>query len=120
MSCSPAPLAAVPAFRKWPRQSGLVTWTTHWIGSLARFIRAVQRWERRHSEDVMELRPATPADLALLRRWDAQPHVLAANPNDDWAWETELGHSPDWREQLIAELSGRPAGFIQIIDPALE
>lgn len=68
----------------------------------------------------MELRPATPADLALLRRWDAQPHVLAANPNDDWAWETELGHSPDWREQLIAELSGRPAGFIQIIDPALE
>lgn len=69
---------------------------------------------------VIALRPATPADLTLVRRWDEQPHVLAADPNDDWEWETELGRSPSWREQLIAEVDGRPVGFVQIIDPALE
>jgi aminoglycoside 6'-N-acetyltransferase len=68
----------------------------------------------------MSLRPAAPADLALLRRWDEQPHVMASDPNDDWGWEVELGRSLDWREQLIAEVDGRPVGFIQIIDPARE
>lgn len=68
----------------------------------------------------MNLRPATPNDLALLRHWDEQPHVVASDPNDDWAWECELARSPDWREQLIAEEGGRPIGFIQIIDPARE
>jgi aminoglycoside 6'-N-acetyltransferase len=69
---------------------------------------------------MMSLRPAAPADLALLRRWDEQPHVMASDPNDDWGWEVELGRSLDWREQLIAEVDGRPVGFIQIIDPARE
>lgn len=32
----------------------------------------------------------------------------------------ELARNPDWREQLIAELEGRPIGFVQIIDPARE
>lgn len=66
------------------------------------------------------LRPAVSADLELLRRWDEQPHNIASDPNSDWAWETELGRTPDWREQLIAEVGGRPVGFIQIIDPARE
>src|SRR5690554_1977461 len=66
------------------------------------------------------LRPAAPDDLALLRRWDEEPHVAAADPNDDWQWETELLRTPDWREQLIAEVDGRPIGFVQIIDPARE
>jgi aminoglycoside 6'-N-acetyltransferase len=69
---------------------------------------------------MMNLRPVTAADLALLRHWDEQPHVIAAAPNDDWGWEVELNRSPDWREQLIAELDGRPIGFVQIIDPARE
>ena len=68
----------------------------------------------------MRLRPANPDDLRLLRRWDEQPHVVAADPNDDWGWEVELGRCPAWREQLIAEIGGRPVGFVQIIDPALE
>ena len=72
------------------------------------------------SPDAVTLRPAGPADLELLRRWDEQPHVIASDPNDDWGWETELARSPDWREQLIAEVDGRPLGFIQIIDPARE
>jgi aminoglycoside 6'-N-acetyltransferase len=68
----------------------------------------------------MNLRPATPADLTLLRRWDEQPHVIASDPHDDWGWEVELGRTPDWREQLIAEVGGRPVGFVQMIDPARE
>ncbi len=68
----------------------------------------------------IELRPATPADLDLLRRWDEEPHVVDSDPNDDWGWEAELARSPDWREQLIAEVDGRPIGFVQIIDPARE
>ena len=68
----------------------------------------------------IRLRPANINDLALLRHWDTQPHVVASDPNDDWQWETELENHPAWREQLIAESGGRPIGFIQIIDPLLE
>lgn len=66
------------------------------------------------------LRHATVNDLTLLRHWDEQPHVKESDPNDDWQWETELAHTPDWREQLIAELDGEPIGVLQIIDPARE
>ena len=69
---------------------------------------------------MITLRPATSDDLAVLRHWDEQPHVIASDPDDDWQWEIELSRSPTWREQLIAELDGRPIGCIQIIDPALE
>ena len=68
-------------------------------------------------EAVIKLRPDTPADLELLRQWDEQTHVIASDPNSDWGWEVELGRSPDWREQFIAELDGRPIGFLQVIDP---
>jgi aminoglycoside 6'-N-acetyltransferase len=68
----------------------------------------------------IHLRPANLADLELLRLWDEQPHVIESDPNDDWSWEHELARTPDWREQLIAEVEGRPIGFIQIIDPARE
>ncbi|MBX2893784.1 MAG: acetyltransferase [Saprospiraceae bacterium] len=69
---------------------------------------------------MLQLRPATIADLTLLQHWDEQPHVVESDPNDDWEWETELLRTPDWREQLIAESDGRPIGFVQIIDPARE
>ncbi|MEO0803446.1 MAG: GNAT family N-acetyltransferase [Cyanobacteria bacterium J06642_2] len=68
----------------------------------------------------MKLRAGTPEDLELLRYWDKQPHVIASDPDDDWEWEVELQRDPDWREQLIAEIEGRPIGVLQIIDPALE
>jgi aminoglycoside 6'-N-acetyltransferase len=55
-----------------------------------------------------------------LNRWDQQPHVIQSDPNDDWHWEIELMRNPAWRDQLVAELNGRPIGFIQIIDPANE
>lgn len=55
--------------------------------------------------------------------------MIASDPNDDWHWEIELERTPDWREQLIAEIDNRAIaqgavpkaiGFIQIIDPARE
>ena len=69
---------------------------------------------------TMNIRPATLADVELLRHWDAQPHIVVAKGEEDWGWEKELSKSPDWRELLIAEHDGRPIGFIQIIDPARE
>ena len=69
---------------------------------------------------MIVLRPATVKDVALLRHWDEQPHVIESGVDEDWGWETELARDPPWREQLVAELDGRPIGFIQIIDPALE
>ncbi len=69
---------------------------------------------------MISLRSATTADLDLLRHWDEQPHVISSDPNDDWGWEVELERTPDWREQLIAEIDGCPIGFVQIIDPARE
>lgn len=68
----------------------------------------------------ISLRPATIADLPLLRYWDEQDHVITSDPHDDWEWETELIRNPPWRLQLIAELDNRPIGFVQIIDPAEE
>jgi aminoglycoside 6'-N-acetyltransferase len=69
---------------------------------------------------VIRLRRATSADAPLLRRWDEHPHVIASDPDGEWNWEGELGKDLDWREQLLAELDGRPIGFVQIIDPARE
>lgn len=69
---------------------------------------------------MVTLRKATIADRYVLELWDQQPHVMDSDPNDDWNWAYELARDPDWREQLIAEVDGRPVGFVQIIDPALE
>ncbi|MBO3696900.1 GNAT family N-acetyltransferase [Roseivirga sp. E12] len=66
------------------------------------------------------LRIATIEDLETLLYWDKQQHVIDADPDDDWDWTNELKQFPSWREQLMAQLEGRPLGFIQIIDPYLE
>jgi aminoglycoside 6'-N-acetyltransferase len=66
------------------------------------------------------LRTASLDDIKILLHWDEQQHNIVSDPNDDWNWEVELTRNPPWREQLIAELDGRPIGFIQIIDPLLE
>jgi aminoglycoside 6'-N-acetyltransferase len=69
---------------------------------------------------VITLRAAALEDLPILEYWDEQEHVIDSDPNDDWNWATELPKQVFWREQLVAELNGKPIGFIQIIDPALE
>ncbi|MBM3518915.1 MAG: acetyltransferase, partial [Alphaproteobacteria bacterium] len=69
----------------------------------------------------MRLRPATIADLVLLRTWDAEPHNIAAiGTEGPFDWEHEISHQSAWSEVLIAELRGRPIGVVQIIDPARE
>lgn len=66
------------------------------------------------------LRPARPGDLEDLRRWDRDPEIRGALIDADWRWEIELNRHPSWREWLIAEVGGRPIGFMQIIDPEHE
>jgi aminoglycoside 6'-N-acetyltransferase len=68
---------------------------------------------------MLQLRPATLADLDLLEHWHRQPHVIAA-AGEDWGWPEELAQSPAWRTLQIAELHGRPIGLLQIIDAAEE
>lgn len=69
---------------------------------------------------TLTFRAATLHDAPLLRHWDDQPHVKESDPNDDWQWETELPKQFSWREQWIAEVGGKPIGFVEIIDPSLE
>lgn len=69
---------------------------------------------------MITLRRATPDDRETLERWDRDPDVRASDPDDWWQWETELKRSAPGVEMLIAELGGRPIGFLQIIDPARE
>lgn len=66
----------------------------------------------------VDLRPATLADLALLRHWDSQPHVRAGVPVEEWDWETELAETVDWRQSYIAQANRTPVGFVQVMDPA--
>lgn len=66
---------------------------------------------------TISLRKATIEDLATLTYWDSKQHVIEAGSDDDWNWEEELLRDTPWRNQLIAELDGKPIGFVQIIDP---
>ncbi|HCH0432527.1 TPA: acetyltransferase [Pseudomonas aeruginosa] len=65
------------------------------------------------------LRTANIDDLEILKHWDTQPHVIESGV-EDWDWENQIGILHDWRESLIAELDGRPIGFMEIIDPFLD
>ncbi len=69
---------------------------------------------------MIRLRPATPADREMLESWDNDPDVMASDPEAWWQWEKELSSASPGVEMLIAELDGRPIGFLQIIDPACE
>jgi aminoglycoside 6'-N-acetyltransferase len=65
------------------------------------------------------LRPATEADLALMKRWDRNDHT-PPDPDEGWNWEVELGVPSPGRRQIIAELNGRPLGFMQLLDLGLD
>lgn len=85
---------------------------------------------------TLRLRPATAADIPLLRQWDREPHVMAATGNDGsdddpWDWADTMAMAaadpvrPFWWN-FIAELTAaagavpRPIGFVQVVDPARE
>lgn len=63
---------------------------------------------------MITLRPATPDDIPPLELWDDEPAVADSDTNDDWGWEQTL--ATEGLENLVAELDGRPIGFIQITD----
>ena len=71
---------------------------------------------------MIQLRTANINDLNTLKHWDNQEHIKETIPDEYWNWEYELAREPqpEWREYLIAEVEGRPIGFVQIIDPAEE
>ena len=76
----------------------------------------------------VRLRPAVPADAALLHAWDREPHVIRAVTDDpaaeeafiDADWEQELSDQSPVSFFLIGEDNGRPVGAMQVIDPQLE
>ena len=77
---------------------------------------------------MLKLRPATLADVPILKAWDEEPHVISATTDDPNAktafegivWEDEIAAASDVQCYYIAELDGRPIGAMQIIDPHLE
>jgi aminoglycoside 6'-N-acetyltransferase len=61
-------------------------------------------------------RLANSDDAKLLREWDKRPHLqLSSNPESDWEYEKQLELNPDWRDWWMAELNGKPFGFMQIM-----
>lgn len=74
------------------------------------------------------LRPATPADVVWLERWDDDADVIACTTDDPNAtvafagtdWAEELAAQNEHSQYLIGEADGRPIGAMQIIDPRLE
>jgi aminoglycoside 6'-N-acetyltransferase len=70
------------------------------------------------------LRTAIISDLSIINYWNKQPHVIFASggdsvEEDDWM-EQQLRHPSQFVWIYIAELSDRPIGIVQIIDPANE
>jgi aminoglycoside 6'-N-acetyltransferase len=63
------------------------------------------------------LRPATLDDVPMLEAWDDDPDVYASSPNDDWDWGRQT-LATEGLTNLIAELDGRPIGYIQLTDLA--
>ncbi|MDX2266342.1 MAG: GNAT family N-acetyltransferase [Hyphomicrobiales bacterium] len=74
------------------------------------------------------LRPATMADVPLLERWDAEPHVIAAATDEPDAtqafagayWPDEIAMQSNVFQYYIGDLDSRPIGAMLIIDPHLE
>ena len=64
----------------------------------------------------IRLRPAEPADAALLHAWDREPHVIKAVTDDPTAeeafidadWEQEISDQSPVSYFLIGEENGRP------------
>lgn len=77
------------------------------------------------SNQMVHLRRVSPADSALLARWDRQPHLsdpeIMGDPDFNAEhWPEKLALDVDGLEMFVAEVDGRPIGFLQIIDPQTE
>ncbi|OEO32820.1 GNAT family N-acetyltransferase [Devosia insulae DS-56] len=66
-------------------------------------------------------RPVTRADLPLLGRWLAEPHVAQWWDDPAEGLKSIEGHIDSISvEPFIVELNGKPIGYIQSYDPHLE
>lgn len=82
-----------------------------------------------HVESMaVRLRPAIPADIPALARWNEKPHVIAATTDDpdqalafgDIDWAGEIAAASPHSRYYIAELDGLAIGALQIADPYRE
>lgn len=70
---------------------------------------------------MIRLRFATVDDIPILKKWDDDVDVWTSGGEDDsFDWESEIPRQVGWRELLVAEIEGRPIGFVQVIDAAEE
>jgi len=69
---------------------------------------------------TLRLRPASLADAAVLRRWETAPHLAGLLGDDDWQWEAALATERQAHRPFIAEVGGKPIGFLEILDPSLD
>ena len=70
---------------------------------------------------IYDFRPVTKADLPLIARWLAEPHVAEwwDDPKQELAAIADHIDSVSV-EPLIAELAGRPIAYLQAYDPHME
>lgn len=75
----------------------------------------------RRQDPRYDLRAVEEADLALLRRWLREPHLVEwwGDPAEALA-EIRAALDDVATEPLIAELDGRPIAYLQNYDPHLE
>ncbi|KQZ82989.1 aminoglycoside adenylyltransferase [Mesorhizobium sp. Root157] len=75
----------------------------------------------REAGPTYDFRAVTEADLAMIARWLAQPHMAGwwGDPETEIASIREHIDS-DSVEPLIVELDGRPIAYLQSYDPHLE
>lgn len=70
---------------------------------------------------MIRLRTATVDDAPMLRKWSDDVNLWTSSEDDgSFDWDSEIPRLVDWRELLVAEHDGRPIGFIQISDAAVE
>ncbi len=75
-----------------------------------------KNYVQKEAENII-LRKATLQDKAMLEYWDTKPHVIASSPNETNDWQSMLSIDAHWWQAFIAELDGRPIGYILLIDP---
>ncbi len=71
---------------------------------------------------IYEFRAVSTADLPMLGRWLAEPHVAEwwGEGQEEALAEILEAIDSDSTEPLIVELDGKPVGYIQSYDPHLE
>lgn len=65
---------------------------------------------------VVRMRPARTEDAVVLRRWEKAPHLAGLLGDGDWMWEQSLANPHPSHTPFIAEVGGKPVGFLELLD----